>query len=349
MTSSTIWQVCDVKSPHLPGPVPALVAKDVPYVQDGNRLQTLSIYTAQRPTNAGLVGTTLHTLPSSSASKSSGLPRWQVHIHGGAWRDPNLSSTSIEAAAAHAFTEATASSPIEAVISLNYTLSPFPTHPTQPYDPTVTLDPASRDKAREAQHPAHIRDILQAFQLLRTLGLEDDSYILTGHSAGACLAFQAALFSPQHWGLDDLTAPPRPAVVIGMNGLYDLPALVTGLGPTHAHLNAVYDDLLHIAFGDACGWAAASPARVDVEHLAEKLREGTAPKLVFVDQSVDDQLVPMNQMTRMKAHLGLVVGLTVRQGRRCFGLHAAPWEEGIIIWKSVQDTLKLLTKVSSDR
>ena len=128
-----------------------------------------------------------------------------------------------------------------------------------------------------------------------------------------------------------------------MNGLYDLPTLVHGLGETHAHLKAVYADLQAIAFGpDESRWPAASPMRVDPKELENWIKDGRAPPLVVVDQSSKDQLVPMNQMEKMKLQLDKVHDLRIVKGNRCVGVHAAPWEEGYIIWDSVKDVLKLL-------
>ena len=337
-----VWQHIAVKSPHLAEAVSVVAIKEVPYITNGNRLQNLNIYLPWMPKTAELVDTALKELP--TLQTPGRLPRWHVHVHGGAWRDPQLSATSIEAAVAHAFHKGLDgtewSGPIDAIVSMNYTLSPFPTHPTLPYDPKSS-DP--RDPAREAQHPTHVQDVLHRYALLRSLGLTDRSYILSGHSCGACIAFQSALQPTRHWGVIDLPEIPQPAALLGMNGLYDLPNLVYGLGDSHAHLKEVYADLQTIAFGaDECTWPAASPARVDADELAKRLQDGRAPPLVVVDQSSQDQLVPMNQVEQMKQQLDKIQGLRVVRGNRCVGEHAAPWKEGYIIWDSVKGILKLL-------
>jgi kynurenine formamidase len=72
------------------------------------------------------------------------------------------------------------------------------------------------------------------------------------------------------------------------------------------------------------------------------VRIGKAPRLVVLDQSTEDQLVPMNQLERFRAQLGQVSGLRVVQGNRCTGGHTAPWQEGAMIWESLQDIVKLL-------
>jgi kynurenine formamidase len=63
---------------------------------------------------------------------------------------------------------------------------------------------------------------------------------------------------------------------------------------------------------------------------------------VVLDHSTDDQLAPMNQKDRLTANLAKVTGLRVAQGHRLAGQHAAPWEQGIMIYQSLLDTLRLL-------
>ncbi len=334
------WQLAKVTSPHLPHPVSVVAAIDVPYVPDANRLQNLSIYLPKTSETSELLGTSATSLPNPDSQ--SRFPRYHVHIHGGAWRDPQLTSKSIEPTVAHAFSATDASHSIIAVASLNYTLSQFPTHPSLPYD--AGKDDHA-DPAREATHPQHVSDVLHGLALLSSFGLTDASYILSGHSCGASLAFQAALQDPRHYGLEDHLDPPCPAAVLGLNGLYDLPELVHGLGASHEHLRDDYAMLLSNAFGgDTGNWSAASPARFDPAEIAERVADGKVPRLVVLDQSTEDQLVPMNQKARLAANLGNVKGLRSVPGHQCTGKHAAPWEQGIMIWKSLQDTCELLRK-----
>lgn len=331
------WQLTEVSSPGLLHPVPVVAAYNIPYLPDANRFQNLTIYLPKTSESSSLVGTPASSLP--DAGTPAELPRYQVHIHGGAWRDPGLTSASIEPTVAHAFS-GDPSMPILAIASINYSVSPFPTHPSLPYD--AVKDDHS-DVAREAVHPEHVRDVLHGLAILRSFGLTDQSYLLSGHSCGACLSLQALLQHPRAYGLADVGEAPRPAALLGLNGLYDLPALVNGLGASHEHLRSEYETLLSQAFGPAQGtWPAASPARFAPAEIAERVREGKAPRLVVLDQSTEDQLVPMNQRDRLEANLSTVSGLQVVQGHRCTGLHAAPWELGVPIWQSVQDILRLL-------
>lgn len=155
--------------------------------------------------------------------------------------------------------------------------------------------------------------------------------------------FQAILQSPRHHGLGAAPEAPRAAALLGLNGLYDLPALVDGLGPSHEHLRDEYKMLLSNAFGpDRSRWATASPSRFDPAAIGERVEQGDAPGLVLLDQSSDDQLVPMNQRERTEAHLRLAGVPRVITGHRCTGSHAAPWEQGHMLWESVLDALALL-------
>ncbi|MFH8470843.1 hypothetical protein [Streptomyces sp. NPDC017991] len=329
------WRSAEVASPRLDGRVPVVVAEDIPYFPGADRFQTLSIYLPSTPETLKLVGTAAERLP---AGPDSAVPRYHVHIHGGAWRDPQLTSASIEPTVAHAFSGP--AQPIAAVASLNYRVSQFPTHPSLPYD---AVKDNHSDPAREATHPDHVSDVLRGLALLRSFGLTDRSYILSGHSCGACIAFQAILQAPLHHGLD-LPDAPCPAALLGLNGLYALPELTDGLGDSHEHLREEYRTLLSHAFSaDPKTWDAASPAHFDPADIARRIREGRAPRLVVLDQSPEDQLVPMNQRERFTAQLGRVDGLRLVEGHRCGGGHAAPWERGDMIWESVQDILRPLS------
>ncbi|KAH8893460.1 hypothetical protein GQ53DRAFT_860606 [Thozetella sp. PMI_491] len=339
--NTATWQLTEVASPNINEPVPVVAAKNILYIPGGNRFQNISIYLPRKTETEALVGTLVASLP--GLSPVGKLPRWHVHIHGGAWRDPQLTSASIEPAVAHAFLAANKTSPlITAVASINYTLSPFPAHPTLPYDPT-TGDHS--DPSREAYHPEHVHDVLAGFALLRSLGLQDDSYILSGHSAGSCLSFQSTLQPASYWHANPLPDPPRPAAILGLNGLYDLWGLVHDLGESHASLDSVYRTFLSITFGaDQTLWPAASPASFDLSALNDRMKVGKIARLVVLDQSKEDQLVPMNQVERFQAHLTEVDGLRLVRGHRCEGRHVAPWEEGYMIWDSIQDVLQLLSE-----
>jgi acetyl esterase/lipase len=331
---TTTWTIQEVSSPRLGSPVPVVSALDIPTIPGANRFQTVNLYMPLTVRTRELVGSAVE--PFLSSLPHDGHPHTLVHIHGGAWRDPQLTARSIEATVAHAFLDD--DRPIRAVASLNYSISPFPTHPTLPYDRAA----GEPDAAREAVHPEHVRDVLRGLRLLRSLGLDNRSYVLSGHSAGACLAFQAALLGPEAFGIDPEFTPPTPAALYGINGLYDLPDLVDRPGPVHEPVAAEYEMLLAQAFGDRSQWAGASPARLVPETVLDRLERGLVPRLAVLDQSEADQLVPMNQAETMHAALSQVPGLLTARNRRASGPHAMPWEDGLMLCTAVRDVIRAL-------
>lgn len=339
-SNASTWQSFSTRSPNLNEPVSVLGIRALPYKSNPNQLQTLNIYVPNTDENQALIDTEVTALPSEATTSSS--PRWLVYIHGGAWRDPYLTANAVEAAVAHLFVNPH-SSAFDAVVSIDYTLSPMPTHPKLPYDPVKNNH---SDPSREAHHPEHLGDVYTAFDYLRKLGLSVDSFVLAGHSCGACLMFQSVLRSPENYGLpNSMPSIPRPSALLGVNGLYGFKNLVHCLGPFHDHLDHVYQELLSIAFGeDQDKWAEASPADFDLEELRVRADAGLLPPVVMLDQSVEDQLVPVNQTETLEARLGQVNGLDVVRGHRSVGRHAAPWEQGDILSLAVLDLVEYLGK-----
>lgn len=333
--SQVRWQNKDVTSPCLAKPVTVIAAIGLPYISVANRLQNLNIYLPNTLQARNLIGTPVTSL---LEERTGDGPRYLVHVHGGAWRDPQLTAESAEPTVAHAFSNSDIACQLQAIASINYTISPFPTHPTLPYD---SVKDHHSDPAREAVHPQHVKDVLDGLLFLEAFGMAAGSYILSGHSCGACIAFQSVFQSPAYYQLSTADAP-CPAAIVGLNGLYDLPTLVKGLGGSHEHLRDEYGMLLSNAFGsDKAVWAAASPARFDTAAIAKRVREDLAPRLVMLDQSANDQLVPMNQLDRM-LEFTTSAGLSIIRGTKCVGEHAAPWEQGFMMWESVLETLAYL-------
>lgn len=131
-------------------------------------------------------------------------------IHGGAWRDPTHSYDDL----VPTLSALTSSSPlpIAGFASIDYRLSPHPSHPQPSTTPPTQL--------RRATHPDHIHDIRAAISHLsqrQSIG----GYILAGHSVGATLAFQL-LMGPQASGTP-LPHPevPLPTGILGLAGIYE--------------------------------------------------------------------------------------------------------------------------------
>ena len=176
---------------------------------------------------------------------------------------------------------------IAGFVSIDYRLSPYPSHPTLPSSPS--------DDSRNAQHPEHLNDVLSALLFLGakadteahlqkggTVQLPDTSsimggrYILCGHSCGATLAMQAtALLSTGEHGIRP------PVALLGMEGIYDLNALVA----THSH--PAYREFITGAFGkDEEIWTTASQLCCNLQKW-----QGNA----LLVHSVNDELVDVQQ------------------------------------------------------
>ena len=125
-------------------------------------------------------------------------------------------------------------------------------------------------------HPAHVDDIIAALTFLQGRhGMKE--FVLVGHSAGACLAFQTSHVS----GCKG---------IVGAEGIYDLVELVQEYPK--------YEDMIEGAFGnDKSRWHQASPthimaAIVDLSHLT-----------VLLIQSTEDQLLSSKQTELMSSVL----------------------------------------------
>ena len=104
---------------------------------------------------------------------------------------------------------------IAALVSLDYRLSPFSAHTANPSSPT--------DRARNIRHPTHVQDVLTAVQYLQKTYNIHSGYILTGHSTGGSLVYQA-LMSALSPSVSTLTPP---LAVLGVSGMYDFPLFAT--------------------------------------------------------------------------------------------------------------------------
>ncbi|KAK4120007.1 alpha/beta-hydrolase [Parathielavia appendiculata] len=320
----------------------------VPYVPRGQAvaLQTLDVWIPA-------AGITTNPLEPSYLPSLPGT--WIVYIHGGAWRDPFITSASFTSAATNLLrrvtttattTQSTQSKPsaarIAGLISLNYRLSPHPSHPC----------PAPDLPSRQARHPDHIADVLTALAFLNRLGIlpsdSDSPWILAGHSCGATLAFQSVM-APARWGLAQVSNPTKPRAIVGFNGLYDLAGFIAEPPAAHAHLREGYREFVSGAFGadDEGVWRAVCPATAGEGWVGEWIggsgggaRGRRRPEAVLV-QSWEDSLVPYEQLEAMRGRLegegkGVVDVRVVEAG----GDHNDIWSEGIrmgeILWEVVE-------------
>ncbi|KAK3371181.1 Alpha/Beta hydrolase protein [Lasiosphaeria ovina] len=282
----------------------------VPYVAGGVSLQTLDVWIPAAPPSGATV--------IDAASLPSRPGHWLVFVHGGAWCDPGISSSAISAAAKRLLRGTVDPGPgsgpdpgpsldsVAGVASLNYRLSP-------------NQDPSS-DPARQAKHPDHISDVLAGISFLQRLGAATGPYVLSGHSCGAMLAFQAVM-DPARWGLSTTIA--KPAVLLGLNGLYDLAGFIGDTPPGFEWLRDDYVAFTRNAFGhDESVWKTACPATAT--WWPDEWSEGRRVVLV---QSSGDTLVPYSQLEKMRAYLKKSPSLQVDE-KDATGGHDALWVEG---------------------
>ncbi|KAK2590955.1 hypothetical protein QQS21_011351 [Conoideocrella luteorostrata] len=292
--------------------VPMWHKSQVPYASLPNKLQHVDVWIPAEYT------------PQSESLSASWLPHpetiWVIWIHGGAWRDPLTTSDSLtpmlKCLSPTLFESQ--KSPI-AFASISYSLSPDPRPSTVPSDPY--------DYSRNALHPRHILDVLEAISFLQQRAGFGNNYILTGQSCGATLAFQAAM-SPERWGINSAKAHIKaPSMLLGLNGLYAMPELVEKPGGKHDQYRDLYEQFTQSAFGPNKElWAFISPA--SVKDWAMEWPDG---KYVMLVQSHEDSLVPFGQVERMMDSL-----LNSKQDRleiellEGYGDHDDIWEKGTL-------------------
>lgn len=215
-------------------------------------------------------------------------------IHGGALRDPDITSRSILPSLPALFS--LPGFPLLAVASLNYRLAPYPNHPTAPSHPS--------DPSRNVVWPAPLEDVVQAIhwlasgegrQLWKNGGEKskgEEGIILAGHSVGATLCLHAA---PQLLSLPAQSAG-RVRAVVGVAGVYDFSAL----RDAHLHIKAVYEEINTGSFGPEKhenggewrgGWGRG---KVDGR---EWRAEGV--EVVVLGHGRGDELVDMGQAERL--------------------------------------------------
>ena len=270
---------------------------DVPY-SDSSTLNTLNICLPRPPSN-------------------DNTRIWIIYIHGGAWQDPAITATSFTATQ-NKLLSSPAAEKIAGYATLNYRLSPYPSHPTDPSNPA--------DPARNAKHPDHINDVLAALLYLQDRYGFEERYILVGHSCGATLAFQTAM--RRYWGSQYESTPALelnvvpPVAIVGLEGLYDLPALVR-----YHREQPEYRAFVANAFGDEIeGWEVVSPTSGG---FGESWVEG---RVVVLAHSAGDSLVEGEQPELMRAALE-ALGWGEKGERRVlmfelYGDHDEVWETG---------------------
>ena len=256
---------------------------------------------------------------------------WIVYVHGGAWCDPLQTASTFDKAQGQLLASPVVEH-IAGFASINYRLSPAASHPRDPSNPS--------DPARNAHHPNHINDVLTAILYLQNTYQFDNRYILVGHSCGATLALQVAM--KRYWGsqyestlaLEMNVAPPL--AILGIEGLYDLPALVE-----YHDSEPLYRNFVESAFGPSKAiWQAVCPTSSDFN---ESWPDG---KLIVIAHSREDELVEWQQPELILESLQ-TQGFAESGKRRAkllelSGKHDQVWQEGNEVARAIEWTVSEL-------
>ncbi|KAF2240550.1 hypothetical protein BU26DRAFT_389510, partial [Trematosphaeria pertusa] len=313
----------------------------IPYTSPpSGPLRTLSIY-LPRPPSLSNPSTTL----------------WLLYLHGGAWRDPLQSSSSIQPTirrleAAHPETL----SALAGIASINYRLSPYPNHATDPSDPD--------DPQRNVRHPAHVRDVARAVEYLkREYGMR--RWMGVGHSCGATMWLQVVAGiglqdkhhpppSPSPASTPTPASPQTAAKTEGLEallllaGIYSLPLLLANHTAPPA-VGKTYRDIVAGAFGpDSASTSTTAPSVYAVASPISGAYSAAAwpsGRLVVLAHSPEDELVEEEQREVMARRLGEEgwedgeKGQTGRRvlGRELRGGHDEVWEEGVQVAELVAE------------
>ncbi|KAF2797189.1 hypothetical protein K505DRAFT_200210, partial [Melanomma pulvis-pyrius CBS 109.77] len=313
-------------SPSYPKYIPQLT-----YTEPPTRLQTLDLW-LPRPLEESDPHTTVFI----------------IYIHGGAWRDPAQDSTTIHATLAHLSapstysTTATPAHPslahIAGVASLDYRLSPYKDHPTDPSAPD--------DESRNAKWPDHIHDVRAALRFLAAeygVGRGGEAgyrWIGAGHSCGATLLAQhvSGIGLEEEEGKAEEKELAGPEALVLIAGIYSLPHLLSHHQPPRCPpaIADIYASFVRGAFGPNVEdfYTAVSP-------LAGAYTRAACPALrsVVLAYSPADELIEPGQRAGMLARLRECGWVERREGRGVEGEriveavdltggHDEVWEDG---------------------
>jgi len=319
--------------------IPAKHIPSLPYTSSATRLQTLDIWLPE---------------PQSQDTDSSSPPAlWIVYIHGGAWRDPTQDSHQVDTTLTHLFASHPQALPhIAGIASLNYRLSPYPTHATHPSTPD--------DASRNARHPQHIRDILSGIRYLqREHGMR--RWIGVGHSCGATLLMQlvSGIGLDQEDDEDEKkntkkekastggVAVVGPEALILLAGIYNIPLMLRNHAPPACpeHISNIYKTFVKGAFGEDEGEKEEEYIKVSPVTGKYDTQQWPEGRLLVICHSYEDELVERAQRDVMCVALdrqGWSIVMEVgdeedevrAEGRRVLnvrdlrGSHDWAWEDG---------------------
>jgi kynurenine formamidase len=236
-------------------------------------------------------------------------------------------------------------SSIAGIASINYRLSPYPSHATSPSTPA--------DPDRNVVHPTHVRDIASGIAFLqREYNIE--RWIGVGHSCGAMMLCQYV----SRIGLDANKSEKGPEALILSAGIYNIPLFLRNHLPPACpeEVSRIYNDIVSGAFGpDSAVYQRVSP--VAGKYGTENWPEGT---LIVLAHSYEDELVERAQRDVMCVALdregwSIVMedgdeeadvgsGRRVLEVRDIKGTHDFVWEDGEQSAKLITEVVQRLTQ-----
>ncbi|KAJ4361147.1 hypothetical protein N0V95_002116 [Ascochyta clinopodiicola] len=271
------------------------------------------------------------------------------YIHGGAWRDPTQDARCVEPTLTHLIaSHASTIQNIAGVASLNYRLSPYPSHPTSPSSPS--------DSARNATHPEHVRDVAAALAFLKKeYGVQ--RWVGAGHSCGATLLLQ--LVSGIGLRDDDKAGVGAgPEGLVLLCGIYNVPLLLRNHDPPACpdYISKIYYEFIAGAFGaDSEAYRGVSP--IVGKYDTQQWKNG---KLMVLAHSYQDELIERQQRDVMCVALdreGWSIVMEEGDGeaevgensrvlevRDLKGGHDWIWEDGAQVAKLLADVIGRLIK-----
>lgn len=307
-------------------------------------------------------------LPPTAAN----TPLPHSYLHGGAFRDPAQSPSSILPSLPSIFGEG---HHIRGVASLGYRLCEYPGHETDPWPPPGhdggDGDGREGREGRGVRWPAMIEDVREGVRFLADGGdegkrareegkrdgggcMKGEEWVVVGHSVGATMAMMLAMSDPPpsrdegKWGskareegMGSVMA--RLKGVVGIEGVYDF----VGLRDHHLEWRDVYEEFTTAAFGDEGmgGWR-----RGDLISNGEVVRGGV--EVVVLGHSMQDELVEEGQSERMAGAVAVGGrythdGLVVRRVE-CKGGHDEVVEKGVELGRCVDVAVEALRERQSE-
>jgi kynurenine formamidase len=225
---------------------------------------------------------------------------------------------------------------IEAFVSIDYRLSPYPLHPK---------DPSSEDDlSRNAVHPDHLNDVKSALAYIHDKWAPKE-YILVGHSVGATLAFQSvalkdsdseavekskAVEGSQESELSDSATQestlPEPRAILAIAGLYELDILRNSDNEPVEFVTS--------GFGKDADLKKVSPTNLDYSLWRR------ADRAVVLVHSTEDEMVDKSQALAMRN--ALVEQKVFGKCLETRGKHDLIWAKGGTLPSLIAETVEFI-------